>query len=204
MLCDRRGFLRSSAGGAALAFAGGLCSTALAESGDVIPPPCLDRTGVPPRNRRPYSGIDWAKAIQINGTTHMHQERDLLEAVRKRRIGFLTVSNYYPSKPMYPWREAVNEHIRAVADWPVVVNGKYTEGPFDWNKIIAKWSSELSEKDRKLLPLPTRKLRSTFTWNVPMTKGRRIGPQVEVFARVKACAADGCGETLFSQPFMLV
>jgi len=162
MLCDRRGFIRTSVGGAALALAGGLGSTALAGAGDEIPPPRLDRTGVPPRNRRPYAGIDWSKAIQINGTTHMHQERDLREAVRERHIGFLTVSNYYPSKPMYPWREAVNEHIRAVADWPVVVNGKYTEGPFDWNKIIAKWSSELPEKDRKLLPLPTKKLRPTF------------------------------------------
>ena len=178
---------------------------AAAATGDPeIDPPKLDRKSVKPRNRKPYSGIDWSKAIQINGTTHMHQERDLREAVRERRIGFLTVSNYYPSKPMYPWREAVNEHIRAVADWPVVVNGKYTEGPFDWNKIIAEWSSELSEKDRKLLPLPTKKLRPTLTWNVPTTKGRRVGPQVEVFARVKAYAADGCGETLFSQPFMLV
>ena len=63
---------------------------------------------------------------------------------------------------MYPWREAVNEHVRAVADWPVVVNGKCTEGPFDWNEIISKWASELSEKDRSLLPLPTKKLRPTF------------------------------------------
>jgi len=162
MNTSRREFIRAAAAGAAAAAAGGLAPSAFAGAGDVIPAPRLDRTKVPPRNRRPYAGVDWAKAIQVNGTTHMHQERDLCEAVRERRIGFLTVSNYYPSKPMYPWREAVNEHIRAVADWPVVVNGKYTEGPFDWNEIISRWSSELPEKDRRMLPLPARKLRPTF------------------------------------------
>ncbi len=147
MHCGRKDFIWRSAGGAALALACGFKATAFAGAGEEVPPPCLDRTKVPPRNRRPYTGIDWSSALQINGTTHMHQERVLREAVRERRIGFLTVSNYYPSKPMYPWREAVNEHARAVADWPVVVNGKCTEGPFDWNGIISKWSSELSEED---------------------------------------------------------
>ncbi len=162
MHCGRKDFIWRSAGGAALALACGFKATAFAGAGEEVPPPCLDRTKVPPRNRRPYTGIDWSSALQINGTTHMHQERVLREAVRERRIGFLTVSNYYPSKPMYPWREAVNEHARAVADWPVVVNGKCAEGPFDWNEIISKWASELSEKDRGLLPLPTKKLRPTF------------------------------------------
>ena len=40
------------------------------------------------------------------------------------------------------------------------------------------------------------------TWDV-VPNGSSVGPRVDVFARVKAFAADGCGEVLFSQPFML-
>ena len=32
----------------------------------------------------------------------------------------------------------------------------------------------------------------------------RITAALAVFAHIKAYASDGCGETLFSQPFMLV
>lgn len=43
---------------------------------------------------------------------------------------------------------------------------------------------------------------TSVTWDVS-PKGNCTGPGVDVFARVKAYAADGCGEVLFSQPFML-
>ena len=33
--------------------------------------------------------------------------------------------------------------------------------------------------------------------------GNSVGPRIDVFARVRATAADGCGEVLYSQPFML-
>ena len=154
---NRREFLMMSAAASAVA---GTRFPAFG-AGEEVPPPKVDHKNVKPRNRRPYSGLDWTKAHQINGTTHMHQERNILEVIRKRRIGFLTMTNYYPSKPVYPWREAVHERRRAVADWPIVVNGKPRRGPFDWNKIVAGWSGEISEKDRKLLPLPA-KLRPMF------------------------------------------
>ena len=117
-----------------------------------VPPPRVDHKRVKPRNRRPYAGIDWASAIQVNGTTHMHAHNDLPKVVKERNIGFLTASNYYPSKPIYPWREEVYPRGVPVSDWPVMVNGKLTKGPFDWNKIIAQWADSLSEKDKKAWP----------------------------------------------------
>lgn len=40
------------------------------------------------------------------------------------------------------------------------------------------------------------------TWNVA-SNGGSTGPRVDVFARIRATAADGCGEVLYSQPFVL-
>jgi hypothetical protein len=40
-------------------------------------------------------------------------------------------------------------------------------------------------------------------WESPK-KSPGDGPRVNVFARIRAHATDGCGEILFSQPFMLI
>jgi hypothetical protein len=40
-------------------------------------------------------------------------------------------------------------------------------------------------------------------WTVPKESPGE-GPRVNVFARIRAHATDGCGEILFSQPFMLI
>lgn len=121
--------------------------TAAAASGDEVPPPVLDRTKVKPRNRRPYSGLDWQTAHQINTTSHMHEVRGLLEIVKKRNLGLLTISNYYPSGPTaYPLRDATYPHGVPVTDWPVRYKGKMTAGPFDWNKIVGEWASEVPAK----------------------------------------------------------
>jgi hypothetical protein len=41
-----------------------------------------------------------------------------------------------------------------------------------------------------------------IVWDV-VPDGNSAGPRVDVFARIRATAADGCGEVLYSQPFML-
>jgi hypothetical protein len=43
---------------------------------------------------------------------------------------------------------------------------------------------------------------NNVTWDV-VPEGSGTGPRVDVFARIRATAADGCGEVLYSQPFML-
>ena len=49
--------------------------------------------GAPPRNRHPYKDVDWATALQIRGTTHMHcKTQEELDIILKR-IEFLTLSN---------------------------------------------------------------------------------------------------------------
>ena len=107
----------------------------------------------PPRNRRPYSGIDWSKALQINTTSHGHCiNQDFLDKYIKHRFGFITISNYYPSAPVVPGKEFRDHHYRVNHDWPVMVNGKRTDGPFDWNEIIRPYAGKLEEKYRRQLP----------------------------------------------------
>ena len=107
----------------------------------------------PPRNRRPYTGVDWASALQIRTTTHGHCEHQgMLDAYMKRGFEFLTVSNYYPSAPRYPLSEVHQWDYRVKHDFPVMVKGKRVDGPFDWNAIVAKWKDELPEEQKKQYP----------------------------------------------------
>ena len=105
-----------------------------------------------PRNRHPYQGIDWATAHQIRGTTHVHctNQADLDEILK--RIEFLTLSNYYPSAPWYPLAKMTENYWRVHHDFPVIVNGRRVEGPFDWNKIVGKWIKELPPELQKQYP----------------------------------------------------
>ena len=96
-----------------------------------------------PRNRNPYNGVDWAKALQIRGTTHVHcKTQEDLETILKR-IEFLTLSNYYPSAPWWPLAKMTENYYRVHHDFPVMVNDKRVDGPFDWNKIVGQWIKEL-------------------------------------------------------------
>ena len=105
------------------------------------------------RNPKPYSGIDWSKAHQIKTTTHGHcTNQHMLDIYLKRGFEFLTISNYYPSAPTYPGKEVRNDRHRVQQDFPVMVNGTRTNGPFKWNEIVGAWIDELPEEQRKQLP----------------------------------------------------
>ena len=106
----------------------------------------------PQRNRHPYRGIDWAAVHRIRGTTHVHctNQADLDEILK--RIEFLTLSNYYPSAPWYPLSKMTENYWRVHHDFPVMVNGKRVEGPFDWNRIVGKWIRELPPEMQKQYP----------------------------------------------------
>ena len=105
------------------------------------------------RNPMPYSGIDWSKAHQIKTTTHGHcTNQQMLDVYLKRGFEFLTISNYYPSAPTYPGKEVRNDRHRVRQDFPVMVKGKRTDGPFEWNKIVGAWVDELPEEQRKQFP----------------------------------------------------
>ena len=107
----------------------------------------------PPRNRQPYKGLNWSKAIQINTTSHGHCiNQSYLDTYVKHRFGLMTISNYYPSAPTMPGKEFRSGHYRVHHDWPVMFKGKRTEGPFDWNEIMKPWVGTLEEKYRKQFP----------------------------------------------------
>ena len=106
----------------------------------------------PPRNRHPYKDLDWTTAHQINGTTHVHCKTQAdLDTILKR-VEFLTISNYYPSAPWYPLSKMTENYYRLHHDFPVMVNGKRVEGPFDWNKIVGQWIKELPPERQKEYP----------------------------------------------------
>lgn len=107
----------------------------------------------PPRNRRPYDGLDWSKVIKVKTTTHGHcLNQRMLDIYLKRGFGLMTISNYYPSAPYCPLSEMTGGYYRMHHDHPVMVNGKRMDGPFDWNKILEKWKGELPEEQAKEFP----------------------------------------------------
>lgn len=136
---NRRDFLKGTAAAAVLS---GMNMQAIAAEKQVQP-----------RNRRPYQNLDWDKIHQVHTTSHGHcVNQYMLDSYLKRGFEFLTLSNYYPSAPYCPGKSMTGYYYRLHHDFPVVVNGKLTPGPFDWNKIIAPWADELPEKFRSQYP----------------------------------------------------
>ena len=53
------------------------------------------RHDAPPRNRRPYSGLDWTKVQRVKTTSHGHcMDQKFMDAYLARGFGLLTLSNY--------------------------------------------------------------------------------------------------------------
>lgn len=121
----------------------------------------LRRPGkAPPRNRTPYTGIDWSTVKEVHTTTHGHcDNQKMLDAYIERGFELLTVSNYYPSAPTMPLKTFREYHWRVHHDFPVVVDGRLKDGPFDWSKIVGGWADELTEDLRAQLPFTEGPLR---------------------------------------------
>ena len=122
---------------------------------------------VPPRNRRPYAGLDWTKVIRVKTTSHGHcMNQRALNQYLKRGFGLLTLSNYYPSAPWWPLAKMTENYWRLHHDHPVMVNGRRVEGPFDWNRIIAPWKHTLSAADAARFP--------SWAAKYPFVEGKKI------------------------------
>lgn len=107
----------------------------------------------PPRNRRPYRNLDWRKVEQIKTTSHGHCiKQSFLDAYLKRGFGFLTISNYRPSAPYWPLKKMTSDYYHTHHEHALMVNGKLTPGPFNWNEIIAGWKHELKPEHARWFP----------------------------------------------------
>ncbi len=112
---------------------------------------------VPPRNRRPYSDVDWDKCFEIRTTSHVHCfSQQMLDNCLAAGYDLLTISNYYPSAPCFPARKMTRGYYAVHHDFPVMVNGVRREGPIDWNRTIAPWAEEIDGECKKLYPLAER------------------------------------------------
>ena len=110
---------------------------------------------VAPRNRRPYSDLDWSTCLEVHTTTHDHStSQKYLTGYLDRGFELLALSNYYPSAPYVPAAKMTERYYWIHnEDIPVMVNGVRTNGPFDWNAIISQWEGSLSAEQRAQLPL---------------------------------------------------
>ena len=164
---NRREFMLAAASAAGM---GGVRAATDADGADA-----QERVPPAPRNRQPYSDVDWATAQQIKGTSHVHcTSQGQLDAILKRGIEFLTLSNYYPSAPWWPLAKMTKNYYRLHHDFPVMVNGKRKEGPFDWNAIVGQWVHELPPRLREEYPF--REGARVFS---PLPDGVLEGPNAE-------------------------
>ena len=108
----------------------------------------------PPRNRRPYSNVDWGAVKEVHTTSHGHcTSQKMLDGYLDRGLGLITMSNYYPSAPYVPASKMTFNYYMMHHEHPVMVKGKRVKGPFDWNKIVSEWADELPADQRKAFPL---------------------------------------------------
>jgi len=164
-LTTRLGFMKSSAAFVSAALAGGAGAKAGAAD---CPDPRVYSPQIahdaPPRNRCPYRGVDWSKVRRVTTTSHGHiEDQWMLERYVAHNFGFYTISNYYPSAPRYPARDFTRNHYRFHTDFPVMVNGRRVEGPFDWNAIIAPWQNELEPKFKAEFPFDPKRDEKMFS-----------------------------------------
>ena len=118
---------------------------------------------VAPRNRNPYSNIDWKTVIRVPGTTHRHthaRTQAAIDFAAAQGIEFFTLSNYHPSVPVWPLAGGTKRDFM-YRQRGYVYKGKYYDKEIDWNEEIAKWKHTLPEDVQKQLPLraPEKELR---------------------------------------------
>lgn len=142
---NRREFMMLGAASAVLTGANASFGEAVGEQ--------IVKRNAPPRNRRPYRNLDWSKVERIKTTTHGHcLNQEMLDVYLKRGFGLLTVSNYYPSGPWTPLSKMTANYYRVHHNHPVMVKGKRTPGPFDWNKIVSEWKDEIDPSYKNAYP----------------------------------------------------
>lgn len=105
------------------------------------------------RNTNPYAGINWEKSHRIHTSTHNHVTKpESLACTLAKGYELLTISNYYPSKPYYPLSSVKVNTFACSQEHGVLHNGKFEEGPINWNEVISQWEDELTEEERGNFP----------------------------------------------------
>ena len=137
---------------------------------------------VPPRNPRPYSGLDWSKVVKVKTTSHGHAPNQWwVDQYLKRGFGLLTLSNYYPSAPWWPLSKMTENYWRLHHNHAVMVNGKRVRmRSRDYNKVVA-WVNG-TKAERKGLPL-----KGLPCYSVDVERREVYGKNGQVMKGRKAC-----------------
>jgi hypothetical protein len=139
----------------------------------------------------PYDGVNWGKYQHIASTTHVHinNQEKLDKIYHDFKLRHIPISNYYPSTPYYPIEKIRENQFKVKQNFGTVYdinntkndrfkNGKFLDGPLDWNKIIMDsetgWYNKLSQEKKDKMPF---KEGSPLFTNIP--KDMIISPNAE-------------------------
>lgn len=117
----------------------------------------------------PYADVDWNTVLHVPSTTHIHiqtgastapfhddDQRRLDLIYNEMQLRHLPISNYRPSAPVYPIENIRTDHF-IEQRFGVFHNGRYIEGPIDWNRVIMDpdtgWRSQLPPETQRRLPI---------------------------------------------------
>jgi len=117
----------------------------------------------------PYADVDWDAALHVASTTHVHvqtgpstvpyggdDQRRLDIIYNQMQLRHLPISNYRPSAPLYPIG-SIRTNNFARQEFGVFRNGRYEEGPIDWNQVVmdpkSGWYRDLAPEAQRQLPM---------------------------------------------------
>lgn len=155
-----------------------LSGTKMSHASKGVASPSVKR-GAPQRNRNPYKGPDWSLQNEVFGVNVLCvEERTVHACLKAYREGNFYGAAHGLDELAFTHLSFDGKSVRASTDKPA-----------RFEVITAQGVVKTVEGKE-------------VSWDV-VPDGSGTGPRVDVFARIRATAADGCGEVLYSQPFML-
>jgi len=96
----------------------------------------------------PYRDVDWGTVTYVHSFSHQHATHSRLQTLRDMGYGHLPISNYYPSKPLYPLPEDFRKANPDVLGAPNAEQHSTTDSPIHFNAIGSYYTTGYGETPR--------------------------------------------------------
>jgi len=96
----------------------------------------------------PYRDVEWDTVTYLHSFSHQHATEGRLQTLRDMGYGHLPVSNYYPSKPLYPLPEGFRKANPGVLGAPNAEQHSTTDSPVHFNAIGSYYTTGYGETPR--------------------------------------------------------
>ena len=96
----------------------------------------------------PYYDVDWDTVTYVHSFTHQHVSANRLQMMHNMGYGHLPVSNYYPSKPLYPFPEEFRRAHPEVLGAPNAEQHSTTDSPLHFNAVGSYYTTGYGETPR--------------------------------------------------------